>query len=438
MPEVVDNVVFLADLNQTRPWWRERVPGLRELEVQDKIILLDIFEAIGFPELSHMKLYLRRETLSRHDVQAKILDNLIALTAASNSKRILFSTLDNCLTFLTEELVYSLKEKGIVLGCVFGDDELNFENYKFFLRLFDFVVVYLDEYAMKYGRVCSSNYFVQGNCYSEVNRIVPAKQENKIAFVGSPFKRRVELIRSLVARNVSIDIYGPPKRWRNYQDLMPYFKGYMDADKFFETLNSYAFTYCSIIDMNGKKHMNTKVWESLCSGSYPLVEHHNAFENQFGLSGELKLEYISGPEDIERMLGAGPRSEKVSKIQSHLASEHVYEKSYAAMIEAFLRSSYSDKKCSAEAGKSLIGAVTLSKGMGYAGFPWLILPGVNIYHFDGQHTTRCSFLKSVRYLLKRRVQRTNYTISANNIVQIISVYLQRCITTAYLIAKRYV
>ena len=145
-----------------------------------------------------------------------------------------------------------------MLGCIFGDDELNYENYKFFLRLFDFVVVYLDEYAKKYQRLCATNFFVQGNCYSEANRIAPSEQENKIAFVGSPFEKRVELIRSLLARDVSIDIYGPPKRWRKYPDLLSHFKGYMDAEKFFETLNSYAFTYSSIIDMNGEKHMNTR------------------------------------------------------------------------------------------------------------------------------------------------------------------------------------
>ena len=40
------------------------------------------------------------------------------------------------------------------------------------------------------------------------------------------------------------------------------FQRLWDAEKFFETLNSYAFTYSSIIDMNGEKHMNTKVWKA--------------------------------------------------------------------------------------------------------------------------------------------------------------------------------
>ena len=438
MPEVSDAVIFLADLNDARPWWRERVPGLRQLEADNKIVLLDIFEAIGFPELSSLKLYLRREVLSRHDVQEKILENLMALTVVHKSKRVLFSTLDNCLTFLTEDLVFSLKEQNIVLGCIFGDDELNYENYKFFLRLFDFVVVYLDEYAKKYQRLCATNFFVQGNCYSEANRIAPSEQENKIAFVGSPFEKRVELIRSLLARDVSIDIYGPPKRWRKYPDLLSHFKGYMDAEKFFETLNSYAFTYSSIIDMNGEKHMNTKVWESLCSGSFPLVEHHDAFEKQFGLLGDLQLEYVSGSKDIERMLQLGPRSEQVLKIQSHLASKHVYEKSYAAMIKAFARSPYSDKKRATETESSVIGAVSICKGVGHSGFPWLILPGVNIYDFDGNSVTRCGMFKSITHLLNGRVSRTNYTVSANNMAQRISVYLQRTITNLYLISKRYV
>ena len=438
MPNVSDTVIFLADLNTSRPWWRERVPALRQLEVDNNVVLLDIFEAIGYPELSSTKLYLRREALSRHDVQAKILANLLALAVKHDSKRILFSTLDNCFTFLTEDLISSLNQYNIITGCIFGDDELNYENYKFYLRLFDFVVVYLDEYAQKYARLCATDFFVQGNCYSEANCICPTKQENKIAFVGSPFKKRVELIRSLVDKDISIDIYGPPRRWRKYQDLMPYFKGYMDAEKFFETLNSYAFTYSSIIDMDGNKHMNTKVWESLCAGSFPLVEHHHAFENQFGLSGELQLEYVSDAKDIEHVLEAGPRGERVLKIQSHLASEHVYEKSYAAMIEAFIRSPYPDKKRVTGAGNAVIGAVTLSKGRGHAGFPWILLPGVNIYHFDGNYATRCGLLKSIGHLLNRRVQRTNYTISTTNKVQIISVYIQRGITTAYLIWKRYV
>ena len=190
MPEVSDAVIFLADLNDARPWWRERVPGLRQLEADNKIVLLDIFEAIGFPELSSLKLYLRREVLSRHDVQEKILENLMALTVVHRQTSFVFDT-RQLLNVPYRRLSFSLKEQNIVLGCVFGDDELNYENYKFFLRLFDFVVVYLDEYAKKYQRLCATNFFVQGNCYSEANRIAPSEQENKIAFVGSPFEKRV-------------------------------------------------------------------------------------------------------------------------------------------------------------------------------------------------------------------------------------------------------
>ena len=438
MSNVSDTVIFLADLNTSRPWWRERVPALRQLEVDNNVVLLDIFEAIGYPELSSTKLYLRREALSRHDVQAKILANLLALAVKHDSKRILFSTLDNCLTFLTEDLISNLKQYSIITGCIFGDDELNYENYKFYLRLFDFVVVYLDEYAQKYARLCAIDFFVQGNCYSEANRIAPSKQENKIAFVGSPFKKRVDLIRSLLMKDINIDIYGPPKRWRKYPDLLPYFKGYMEAEQFFSTLNSYAFTYSSIIDMNGQKHMNTKVWESLCSGSYPLVEHHDAFEKQFGLSDDLQIEFISSLEDFERILASGPRTEKVLKIQSYLRSDHIYEKSYPKMIAAFSSAPTLDNKKRLKNRTSVIGAVSLSKGPGPSGFPWLILPGINIYDFDGKAVTRCGFLTSIGHLLNGRVQRSNYTVSTSDIPQITSVYFQRIITNLYLIFKKYV
>ena len=182
MPEVSDAVIFLADLNDARPWWRERVPGLRQLEADNKIVLLDIFEAIGFPELSSLKLYLRREVLSRHDVQEKILENLMALTVVHKSKRVLFSTLDNCLTFLTEDLVFSLKEQNIVLGCIFGDDELNYENYKFFLRLFDFVVVIWTNMQRSIS-ACVRQIFCARQLLFEANRIAPSEQENKIALL---------------------------------------------------------------------------------------------------------------------------------------------------------------------------------------------------------------------------------------------------------------
>ena len=58
--------------------------------------------------------------------------------------------------------------------------------------------------------------------------------------------------------------------------------------------------------MNGEKHMNTKVWESLFR-LFPLVEYHDAFEKQFGLLGDLQLEYVSGSKDIERMLQLKPK-----------------------------------------------------------------------------------------------------------------------------------
>ena len=50
--------------------------------------------------------------------------------------------------------------------------------------------------------------------------------------------------------------------------------------------------------MNNKIHMNTKVWEAICSGSYPIVERHSAFEQQYGLVGELAINYAHNEDEI--------------------------------------------------------------------------------------------------------------------------------------------
>lgn len=425
-------ILFLADLNYRRPWVRERVPGLKKAidQSEDTIILVDVYEYFGCHFLTDQKLFQRREYFNSGKNRISAQKHLLKKIKKEGYSHVLFSTLDHIITVFDSHFVDELEKENIVSGCIYGDDELNFSNYKFFLNDFKFITVYLDTSKIKYEELSSIKVFCQGNSYSLDNTKPINKTSKGIAFVGSPFKSRVELIRQLRDKGVSIDIYGPKKRWEQYPDLIKFYKGYLSEKTFFDDLNRYKFVYSSIIDMNGKIHMNTKFFEAIASGSYPIVEKHIAFENQFKLIGENQIQYCHTAEDIHRLIEKEYESLNLQSIQNHLSTNYSYDNTYKFLLNNFSEISQHAKNPVYK--KSIYGAFTLIDNYNNKTYPWLKVPGHNIYKICTDGIIKIGFLKSLFLLFTTRIPRTNKSIRISGKIQNNFLFMNKLACKIYL------
>ena len=417
------------------PGCASEVPGILEaIKNDDNTVLLDVFEGLGVPELSSKKLHVRRNQLSKSWQQKKSLSNLSDICRKLSIDKVLFSTLDNLQTFLTFDSISEIKSWGIDIGCILGDDELNHNNFKFYVSQFDFSVIYLDNFVSYYNRYGARNIFVQGNAFSKANMLEPSSSASGVIFVGSPFPQRVKLIKRLLKLmpNLALDIFGPPKRWKPFINLKGNFKGFLLAHDFFKKVNQYRFTYSSLIDMNNKIHMNTKVWEAICSGSYPIVERHSAFEQQYGLVGELAINYAHNEDEIQRLISGPSRYEEIKKIQNHVAQNFAYDITYSKLLEAFRSLTKDQSKNEIE---PYIGAVTVTCKAGSAVYPWLAIPGYNIFRFDEKGARALGFWGALIALGQRNVSRTTMNIGKIDNNSFVWEPLNYCIGRLYEIYK---
>ena len=101
-------MLILADLNQGRPWWRERVPGL-EIAIskqRNPVELVDVFEAVGQPQLSECKLFERRVFFGDRFEMIAAQKRLLEFFNSNNYSHILFSTMDICQDFLDTKFLF--------------------------------------------------------------------------------------------------------------------------------------------------------------------------------------------------------------------------------------------------------------------------------------------------------------------------------------------
>ena len=404
-------MIILADLNQGRPWWRERVPGLKTAISIEKssVDLVDVFGALGELQLTGLKLYQRRAFFLDRAEMLAVQQRLLAYFEANQYSHVLFTTMDICLDFLDKDFLITLREKGIAVGGILGDDEFNHSNFRSIVYFFDFLVVYLEKAARFYKKYSDAEIFVQNNCYSSGNTrpLKPfLKKSVDLTLVGAPFKSRLDLLRGVIKNHsVKLAIYGPPKRWIKHPEFLSYYKGFLDPSKFYETLAESKFVFCSLREMSGRKHMNTKIWEAMTAGSIPICEPYPALNYQFGLVGKLALPNFRDSDDILEMIQTNREPTDLEKVRNFILGNYDYETSYSEMISSFYSVELNIKKkknlvshyC---ASSIIIGNKKIK--------PFIILPGHNVFQVQGSSIIRLGVLQSVKSIWAGEVSRTDF------------------------------
>lgn len=409
-------MMILADLNVERPWWRERVPGLKTAISMESnsVDLVDVFSAIGETHLSKLKLYQRRAFFEDRSKMLAAQKHLLARFEVHRYSHILFTTMDICLDFLDRDFLLTLKESGIVVGGVLGDDEFNHSNFKSIVSMFDFLVVYLEKAARFYEKYSDAEFFVQNNCYSSSNMLplIPfSKKTVDLTLVGAPFKSRLDILRGVIKDNsVKLAIYGPPKRWNKYPEFRSYYRGFLDAGKFYETLAESKFVFCSLREMSGRKHMNTKIWEAITAGSVPICEPYPALKYQFGLAGKLALPHFKSGNDIIELVQSKGEHVNLERLRNFIDGKYNYETTYSEMIKKF----FSVKLNSRQEGNLIKHYCGASVVVGNKKIkPFVLLPGCNVFELQGPELKKLSVFQSIKSIFARKVSRTDFVLCAS-------------------------
>ena len=398
-----NKLLIIGDLNVGRPWFRERVPGLKHaLESVDvKIELLDVFFSLGIPELSNRKLFERRAYFHNLSHIRSAQDHLLLNIEKNQYSHVLFTTMDICIDFLDFDFLNSLTRKGIVIGAVLGDDEFNYSSFKSAVNSF-VLVVYLEKAARYYSRYTNAKIFVQNNCFSAVNCLELKDFKSKpfdLCFVGAPFKSRLRYLREVIKDpSIKLALYGPEKRWKNHQEFRKFYLVF-PADKFYETISMSKFTLCSLEDMKAKKHMNTKIWEAITAGSIPISEAYPPLTYQFKLTGDLALPTFKSGSDILRILKSREDVYNLRRLRKFIIGNFDYETSYTKMIKSFSDINSTNKINNKLKIHYCAAPIRTTNRKIKAIIP---LPGRNIFKVENNSFTKVSFLKSIWLLQQKK------------------------------------
>ena len=142
------DILFACDTNPARPWHRDRLPAIKAAVSRGSlnVEIIDIYSLLGaFDEspthVHHRRAFFRNCNLL--EINRAFIDNVLELQPAV----LILGTADNYRDFLLPKTIRYLRERGVVVAGIFGDDEFNFHQYKFFLGWFDLFVGYVKPYS---------------------------------------------------------------------------------------------------------------------------------------------------------------------------------------------------------------------------------------------------------------------------------------------------
>lgn len=334
------DILFLCDLHIDRPWVRDRVEGLKYAinEMNLDIQLIDIYDFCGIEGRKireHKNRNLRLINMDADKANKTIFKNVKDL----NPKSIVFATADNFIDFLTYQTVEKIKKLGIYTVGFLGDDEFNNSQYRFLSGWFDMFVVYVKYYVDFYQSFANKKgYWLPNSCYLDSSKKIISKLPDiDCVFIGAPIADRVELLREISNSGFSLEIYGS-KKWSYIKDLKDKYKGYVSTSEFDDVLSKSRFILCPLKDhIDGKLHMNTKIWEACRVNRLPLVTYYEPLIKDYLFKEGTEIVFFRNKKDlIEKMHFYKKYPEKAEKVLKNMLNKVHNEFDYSLLFKNLL------------------------------------------------------------------------------------------------------
>jgi len=221
---------------------------------------------------------------------------------------LILGTVDNYALYLLPDTVERFQKNGILVVGILGDDEFTSKRNKLYVPLFDRVVAYVRKFVDYYNEIKpNSCYYLPNSCYLPDEPFldlhgVEDDKEYDVILMGSPFGGRPNLIRALVDSGVNVALFGGTG-WKKYQDLIPYYYGYLPFEEIGSTIKASKIVLGSLEDhLTGAPHMNTKIWDAVKYGQMCIATDYSPLIEDYGLvEGEDIVMYTSTDDLVDKV-----------------------------------------------------------------------------------------------------------------------------------------
>jgi glycosyltransferase involved in cell wall biosynthesis len=310
--------LIATNLHPEHYFMNQRYPGMVKALDKSRVNFIDIFDFYNDPEKAQqlenlcfdalkLRSYFNRANIAK-------LNNLFLEHALSYDWDILcLCSMSHYGLYILPDTIRKLSQRGLVVG-FFGDDEFNFKYNRFWPRLFDAVVAYTEKEVKLYQRWNPYTYLLPVGVDSEGLELADVRGTD-VMFVGSPYGNRVEILTKVQQAGVNLKIYGS-RRWAQYAALNGCYQGFLEAKDYWKVLSQAKIVLSLMEDLNGKPHINGKVFEATKVKAMALATYYPPFETTYGLQEGKDIVFYHSLEDL------------ISKLKYYL--EHLDEQQHIA------------------------------------------------------------------------------------------------------------
>lgn len=340
-------VLLACDTSEFNPWARDRLVAINKAlgEASSEYKIVDIYGYKGLEKARKIHKKRAINHFNRFNIPVAN-ESLLQTVLDFNPDLCVLGTVDNYALYLFPETILKIREKGIRVVGILGDDEFTWKRNQYFVPYFDKVMVYVSAYAEFYNQLIDDvSFYLPNSCYlanKERPRIKERQKKYDVTLVGAPFGPRPEIVRLLDEAGVDICVFGS-RAWLGKLRDPKVYKGYIAHNGFDEVCLYSKIILAPLEDhLSGQMHMNTKIWEAVRAGQLPITSYYKPLFDDYGLiEGESIVTYrdlndlvkkvkfyLDHPDERERIADA-----LYSKVYSQFNYDTLYEKFFLKMEE---------------------------------------------------------------------------------------------------------
>jgi hypothetical protein len=295
-------ILIACDTNVSRPWHRDRIPAIHSAcrAIGCDYEIIDIYDILGQHEYMPTNVEVRRKFLQSVDIDL-VNENFEEEIARRKPNILMLGTADNYKHFLLPRTVCNLRDRGIYVVGILGDDEFKYPEYRFLVGWFDHFVAYVKPCYEYYQNLrVSDGYYLPNSCYLNGLEFEDHSQETEcdVTLIGAPIANRPEMMRELIDSGLKVEIYGS-KEWHKYDFAAECYRGFVDSKMFDEVLRRGKIVLAFMEDhLTGSLHMNTKIWEAVRVGRLPISTFYQPLISDYKLAEDREIVMYNDTSDL--------------------------------------------------------------------------------------------------------------------------------------------
>jgi len=171
---------------------------------------------------------------------------------------------------------------------MFTDDDWRYDDFsRFYALLIDYPIVNITDKDMdksyKKDGINHLSLSLSMNC--KLFKPMEIKKEYNVSFIGRPNKSRVDYIKYLLNKRVSVKVWGDG--WENYPEISEAFMGRANAEEIVVITNKSRINLSFTKGGYGKMQMKGRIFEISACKSFSLIEYFDVYKRYFKENKEI-------------------------------------------------------------------------------------------------------------------------------------------------------